>query len=64
MSAKHKARRYCRRTHRDSRRGIAALELVITTGLMFPAVAFMLFLGFQVCRNYFSVAGCMMGSPY
>jgi hypothetical protein len=47
-----------------SRRGLAPIEVVMVTGVMFPSLAFLLYLGLQVCRNYFSVAGSMMGSPF
>ncbi|HMP06289.1 MAG TPA: hypothetical protein PJ982_08075 [Lacipirellulaceae bacterium] len=57
---KHLRRRPARRV----RRGLAAIEVVLTTALVLPSLAFLLFLGFQVCRNYFSVVGAMTGSPF
>lgn len=46
------------------REGLAALEVVITTGLMIPSLGLLLFFGMQVLRNYFSLAGAMLGSPF
>ncbi|MDC0936657.1 hypothetical protein OAS39_10250 [Pirellulales bacterium] len=52
------------RGRRRAQRGLAAIEVVVTTGIVFPALAFFLYYGIQVCRNYFSVAGSMIGSPF
>jgi hypothetical protein len=43
---------------------MAALEVVLTTALVLPSLFYLLYLGFQVCRNFFSVVGVMTGSPF
>ncbi len=64
MTARNTLSCQAKRSPKGVRRGLAALEVVMTTGLIFPSLALLLYLGFQVCRNYFSVAGSMMGSPF
>ena len=53
-----------RRLPQSTRRGMATLEVVMTTAVMFPAVAGLVFAGFRVCKIFFSVVGAMVGSPY
>lgn len=53
-----------RRRRLSLRRGMSTLEVVLVTGLMFPAIALITFLGIRVCRVFFSVVGVMTGSPY
>ncbi len=54
-----------RRTSLRCRRvGMAALEVVLATGLMFPAVVFLAYFGIRSCRQLFGLIGSMIGSPY
>lgn len=47
----------------SQRRGIAAMELVMTTAIVFPAVAFCVTTGILFLRTLFSVIGTMIGCP-
>ena len=55
---KGKARYRARR-----RRGMSTLEVVLTTGVVFPGLVFVVYAGIQVCRLVFSLIGTMSGSP-
>jgi hypothetical protein len=48
---------------RRPRSGLAALEVVMTTAAMIPALMFAAYLGFRMCRIFFAVVGSMVGSP-
>lgn len=52
-----------KRLRRQSRCGMSALELVIVTALMFPAIVALTFLGIRTLRVLFTVIGSMVGSP-
>jgi hypothetical protein len=48
---------------RRSRCGLAALEVVMTTAAVIPALLVVVYVGFRVCRIFFAVVGSMIGSP-
>ena len=56
--SKGKRRRDARR-----RRGMSTLEVILTTGVVFPGLVFVVYAGIQVCRLVFSLIGTMSGSP-
>ncbi|TWU03695.1 hypothetical protein [Neorhodopirellula pilleata] len=49
--------------HRKPRGGMSAIELVMTTALMFPSIVFFAFLGVRALRVLFTLIGTMIGSP-
>ncbi len=54
------ARRTVRSAHR---RGLSALEVVMTTALIFPSMALTAYLAMNACRAIYSIIGTMIGSP-
>ena len=53
-----------RRLRRISRRhGVATLEVVITTAIVFPMLFYLFYLGFRAMASFLSVLGTMIGSP-
>lgn len=46
------------------RRGMASLEVVLATGVTFPVVGGMFYLGVRACRNLFHVIGNLVGWPF
>jgi hypothetical protein len=56
--------RFARQSRRCLRGGLAALEVVMAAGITLPILAFAAYVGFRVCRFFFSVLGTMIGSPY
>lgn len=50
-------------TYLASRRGLASIEVVIVTGLAFPASAYLLVLGFRACRNLYHVVATLVDWP-
>ena len=55
--------RRSKKARRQNRRGLAALEVVMTTAAMVPALMFAAYLGFRMCRIFYAVVGSMVGSP-
>lgn len=45
-----------------ARSGMAAIEVVIVTGMIVPALITMLYFGMKLMAAFFSLAGTMMGS--
>ncbi|MFN6402053.1 MAG: hypothetical protein ACK449_19350 [Planctomycetota bacterium] len=43
-------------------KGLAALEVVIATGIMIPSLVLMLWLGMKMMAAFFSLFGTMAGS--
>ena len=43
-------------------KGLAALEVVIATGIMIPSLVLMLWLGMKMMAAFFSLFGTMVGS--
>jgi hypothetical protein len=43
--------------------GLAALEVVITTGLIIPTLFALLYLGFRAMAAFLSLLGTYIGSP-
>ena len=43
------------------RRGMSTLEVILTTGVVFPGLVFVVYAGIQVCRLVFSLIGTMSG---
>jgi hypothetical protein len=43
---------------------MAALEVVIATGITLPAVAFLFYGGVRACKNLFHVIGSLVGWPF
>lgn len=43
-------------------KGLAALEVVIATGIMIPSLVMMLWLGMKMMAAFFSLFGTMAGS--
>ncbi len=52
-----------RRSRVGRRRGMSTLEVVLTTGVVFPGLVFVVYAGIQVCRLVFSLIGTMSGCP-
>lgn len=48
---------------RMPKRGLAALEVVLTTGLILPSLFFLLYFGVRVMSAFLSLVGTMIGSP-
>jgi len=46
-----------------SRAGLAALEVVLMTGLIVPSLFFLLYLGMRAMSVFLSLLGTMVGSP-
>jgi len=46
-----------------SRAGLAALEVVLMTGLIVPSLFFLLYLGTRAMSVFLSLLGTMVGSP-
>lgn len=46
------------------RRAMAALELVLATGITMPVLVLLLVMGIRASRFFFSLAGTMIGSPF
>lgn len=55
-------RHHSRRKIRSKRNGIAAIEVVIITGLMIPSLIIMLYWGMKLMAAFFSLYGTMAGS--
>jgi hypothetical protein len=53
-----------RPVRRLRRRAMAALEVVMTTALVFPLLCFMAYVGIRVCRNLFAFIGNVVGSMF
>lgn len=45
------------------RRGLSALEVVLTTALIIPSLILFTYFGMQVLRVLFTLIGTMVGSP-
>lgn len=56
--------RKTRRSKRRQRNGLAALEVVILTGGIFPALLGLLWLGFKAMAAFVSLVGTMIGSSF
>lgn len=46
------------------RRGLAPLEAVIATGLVFPFAVVMFWIGMKICIVFHHVVGTLVGWPY
>jgi hypothetical protein len=62
------AMNYSKRRHRtrrgDGRRGLASLEVVMTTAVMLPIAAAILFLGIKLAAIAYQVLGGLVGWPF
>lgn len=45
------------------RRGMTALEVVLTTGVVFPTLVMIAIVAISVCRVIYSIIGSMVGTP-
>ncbi|MEZ6086504.1 MAG: hypothetical protein R3C05_00405 [Pirellulaceae bacterium] len=59
---REKSRRI-RGSRRNGRRGMSALEVVMTTALVFPIFATSAYVGIRALRVLYTVIGSMVGSP-
>ena len=52
-----------RRSTIKSRAGLAAMEVVLMTGLIIPSLFYLLYLGLRAMAVFLSLLGTMVGSP-
>lgn len=56
-------RRRCSRLPHRHRPGLAAMEVVIATGMIIPTLMFLLYHGLKAMAAFLSLLGTMLGSP-
>jgi len=57
-------KRLNRRAFGSGRRGLASLEVIMTTAVMLPIAAAILFLGIKLAAIVYQVAGALVAWPF